>query len=470
MPAHISTIQPTSALSELDFMYEKVVYDPLKNLSVTHLCVDSTSGSINNLLTKLKSTSPTINGYASHYCGHQFGTFNPALGDGRTLTLNRSYNGQELQMKGTGLTPFSYGHDGRLTLKSALREYINCHMLEVLTIPTVSCLAVIKSEERLQQQNMENAALLLRSAPSFLRIGHLEYLYQQGKHNQIQQVINYCSSQHFSLDIKISKKHLITSFFTEVIERSANLIAHWQASGFYHGSLNSDNFSLLGLTLDTSNSRFLCQYEPLFCSNSIDHEQRYAFTFQPRVAQFNLQVLAQCLSGILNDQIRQQCLARFMPRFHYHFARLLTEKLGLIDITAGSKPSKIILKQRQKDSALLSEFLQLAYQLKTPYWKLLSLLNSLKYNDPKQVVDQLKTTILQHSTCASPDADGAFLTSWLARYHQRLALQEEVKTEPISKVNPIEQWHKYYDDAVISAQRDDLSPLNLLLRQLIRHQ
>lgn len=465
-----STIAPDSAPMKLPFLYQENRYTPVQSENNCQSINNGSDPRINDLIKQLASNTPAITGYVSQYSGHQFGTFNPALGDGRALTLAQSFDGNELQLKGSGPTPFSYGNDGRLSLKNALSEYINCTILSALKVPTVAALGLYRSSDRLQHQGMQKAAVLIRSAPSFLRIGHLEHLFLGNNHEAIQLVIDYCLAKQFPTQTSRLTENKTQLFLADVIERSALLVASWQANGFYHGTLNSDNFSLFGLTLDCNNSRFLSHYDPLFCTNPIDDKRRYAFTHQPRVTLFNLQVLAQTLSGLLDNKTRQQCLAQFTPRYHFHFARKLGQKLALSDSLINRQSKQQQLLQRRQDSQLLSDFLQLTYQLGIEYWRMFTLLTNTPPGPDGLNSADLTASILQYSKKHLNKADISQLTHWLACYQQRLALQSAAKAPQQGDNQLIENWHEYYQLALSAAQRDDFSPLKALLGQIDSHQ
>ncbi|ENY71786.1 hypothetical protein G114_11255 [Aeromonas diversa CDC 2478-85] len=263
---------------------------------------------------------------AQVYAGHQFGSYVPRLGDGRALLLGQQEapDGQlwDLHLKGAGKTPFSRFGDGRAVLRSSIREYLASEALHALGIPTTRALVLVGSDEEVLRETIEPGATVLRTAPNHLRFGHIEYFAWSGQGERIPDLLDYLRAHHFDGMDDIS-------LFAEVVRRTARLIARWQAAGFTHGVLNTDNMSLLGLTIDYGPYGFIDRYVPDFVCNHTDRIGRYALDQQPAVGYWNLQKLAQALAGHLPGEALQQGLAGYEQTLMLEYSTLMRERLGL---------------------------------------------------------------------------------------------------------------------------------------------
>jgi uncharacterized protein YdiU (UPF0061 family) len=240
---------------------------------------------------------------ASVYSGHQFGVWAGQLGDGRAILLGEA-GGLELQLKGAGLTPFSRMGDGRAVLRSSIREFLCSEAMHGLGIPTTRALCVTGSDERVLREEVETAAVVTRVAPSFIRFGHFEHFSHSGQHEQLRKLADYVidrfypdcrSAEHWSGNPYVA-------FLAAVTRRTAEMVAQWQAVGFCHGVMNTDNMSILGLTIDYGPFQFLDGYNPAHICNHSDHQGRYAFYKQPNIAYWNLFCLGQALLPLADDQ------------------------------------------------------------------------------------------------------------------------------------------------------------------------
>ncbi|MGL6150928.1 MAG: protein adenylyltransferase SelO [Aeromonas sobria] len=270
---------------------------------------------------------PGMQPVAQVYAGHQFGGYSPRLGDGRALLLGEQLapNGQrwDLHLKGAGKTPFSRFGDGRAVLRSSIREYLASEALHALGIPTTRALVLVGSQEPVYREQVETGATVLRTAPSHLRFGHLEYFAWSGQGEKIPPLIDYLLRHHFpGLESG-------AELFAEVVRRTARLIAKWQATGFCHGVMNTDNMSLLGLTLDYGPYGFIDAYVPDFVCNHSDPAGRYALDQQPAVGYWNLQKLAQALAGHVDGDALAAALAQYEQQLMLHYSELMRAKLGL---------------------------------------------------------------------------------------------------------------------------------------------
>ncbi len=265
------------------------------------------------------------------YAGHQFGAFVSRLGDGRAILLGEVRNKRgdkwDLHLKGAGLTPFSRDDDGRAVLRSCIREYLCSEAMQGLGVPTTRALCIVGSEEEVLRERVESGAMLLRLAPSHVRIGHFEFFYWRRQFDHLKTLADYVITQHYPA-LQLGAQGY-AGLFLEVAVRTARLIAQWQALGFAHGVMNSDNMSILGLTLDYGPFGFLDEYNPRHISNHSDHQGRYAFQNQPDIGFFNLRCLAQALTPLVPDEVLRSGLESYERTFTARYAELLRAKLGL---------------------------------------------------------------------------------------------------------------------------------------------
>lgn len=270
---------------------------------------------------------------ASVYSGHQFGGWAGQLGDGRAILLGE-VNGQEVQLKGSGLTPYSRRGDGRAVLRSSIREFLCSEAMHGLGIPTTRALCVVGSDDEVWRETLETAAVVTRVAPSFIRFGHFEHFAARRQLEPLKKLADFCVA-HFYPDCQSTETlagNVYANLLQRVTERTALMVAHWQAVGFCHGVMNTDNMSILGLTMDYGPFQFLDAYDPGHICNHTDRAGRYAFDQQPDIAHWNLYALAQALLPLIGTQsLALQALDTFKPLFASQFQRLMCAKLGLVD-------------------------------------------------------------------------------------------------------------------------------------------
>jgi uncharacterized protein YdiU (UPF0061 family) len=272
--------------------------------------------------------------FASVYAGHQFGSFVPQLGDGRAITLAevRGADGERLewQLKGAGSTAFSRFGDGRAVLRSTIREYLCSQAMTGLGIPTTRALAIAGSDEPVFRETAETAAVLTRIAPAHLRFGHFEYFHYRNAPQQVRELADYTLARFFPEIATIADdSERYAAFLAEVARRTADLVARWQAVGFCHGVMNTDNMSILGLTLDYGPFGFLDAYIPSFICNHTDSGGRYAYDRQPMIARWNCQALAAALSTLVDVEDARTALRAFDEQFAATMPQLLRAKFGL---------------------------------------------------------------------------------------------------------------------------------------------
>ncbi len=267
---------------------------------------------------------------AALYAGHQFGYYVSQLGDGRAMLLGDAVGtGErwELQLKGSGPTPYSRRSDGRAVLRSSLREYLCSEAMHGLGVPTTRALSLVGSPLEVRRETVETAAVVLRMSPSFVRFGSFEVFYHRGQHDNLRALADFVITHHFPQYANSPEPYLM--MLREVAQRTAHLMAHWQAVGFTHGVMNTDNMSILGLTLDYGPFGFLDRYEPDFVCNHSDEMGRYAFDQQPDIAGWNLTRLAQALSPLIDEAAAKEALQDYPGLFATHYINLMSAKLGL---------------------------------------------------------------------------------------------------------------------------------------------
>ncbi|WP_144290367.1 protein adenylyltransferase SelO [Chitinilyticum litopenaei] len=271
---------------------------------------------------------------ASVYAGHQFGVYVPQLGDGRALLCaefsDPASRPWELQLKGAGPTPYSRRADGRAVLRSSIREYLCSEAMHALGIPTTRALALVHAPEQpVWRERRETAAIVSRAAPSFLRFGHFEYWYYRGEAERVRELADWTIARHFPECREAAQPY--RALLSAIISRSAGLVAGWQAVGFCHGVLNSDNMSVLGLTLDYGPFGFLDGFDAGHICNHSDERGRYAYDQQPRIVLWNLYCLGQAFMALLCREDILAALDEFQPAFERAMGQRLAAKLGLRD-------------------------------------------------------------------------------------------------------------------------------------------
>ena len=292
---------------------------------------------------------PGMRPLASVYSGHQFGHWAGQLGDGRAILLGELATPQgllEVQLKGAGLTPYSRMGDGRAVLRSSIREFLCSEAMHALGIPTSRALCVTGSDSPVRREEIETAAVVTRTAPSFIRFGHFEHFSHSGQHAQLRHLADFVID-HFYPDCRERGGNPYAHLLEAVSERTAHMVAQWQAVGFCHGVMNTDNMSILGLTIDYGPFQFMDAFNPGHICNHTDRGGRYAYQRQPNIAYWNLFCLGQALLPLMDDQ--QQALDALEPYktvFPAALQQRMGAKLGLDDVQPG-------------DDALTEQFMQL---------------------------------------------------------------------------------------------------------------
>jgi len=277
---------------------------------------------------------------ASVYSGHQFGNWAGQLGDGRAILLGET-SGLEIQLKGAGLTPFSRMGDGRAVLRSSIREFLCSEAMHGLGIPTSRALCVIGSDAPVRREEMETAAVVTRAAPSFIRFGHFEHFCHHNQHDQLRLLADHVIARFFpecDHDDRYGGNRY-AAFLAHVTHRTAEMVAQWQAVGFCHGVMNTDNMSILGLTIDYGPFQFLDAFDPTHVCNHSDNQGRYAFNRQPQVAYWNLHCLGQALMPLIEDtDLAIAALETYKTTYPRAYASRMAAKIGLAQPTPESGP------------------------------------------------------------------------------------------------------------------------------------
>ncbi|HZR45403.1 MAG TPA: YdiU family protein [Candidatus Manganitrophaceae bacterium] len=274
------------------------------------------------------------------YSGHQFGVYVPQLGDGRAILLGEVKNGAgerwELQLKGAGPTPYSRQGDGRAVLRSTIREYLCSEAMAGLGIPTTRALSIVGSDLKVYRETTETAAVLLRLAPTHVRFGSFQVFYYRKQFDALKRLADFVIELYFPECLHSEDPY--SEFFNEAVLRTARLMAAWQAAGFAHGVMNTDNMSIVGLTFDYGPFGFVEHFEPGFICNHSDYNGRYAFNRQPEVGLWNLSALAQALTPLIAKEKLAAALDRYEPAFHTDYSKRMSQKLGLKQFLDGDLP------------------------------------------------------------------------------------------------------------------------------------
>ena len=273
---------------------------------------------------------------SSYYSGHQFGHYVPHLGDGRAIMLGevRSKEGiyYELQLKGAGATPFSRMGDGKAVVRSSIREYLASAHLKALNIPTTEALAIICGDDDVYREEIEKSAIVLRTSESFLRFGHFQYYAHNAQNKELEALLNFTIDNYFTEISEHPNRYVL--FYQTVVKKTAKLFASWQSIGFCHGVLNTDNMSILGLTIDYGPYGFIDHFDLDHICNHSDHEGRYSLGNQPPIGMWNLEQLGKALEGFINKDDLTRTLETYPKIFHFEYRKKLKNKLGLNQINS----------------------------------------------------------------------------------------------------------------------------------------
>ncbi|THB82381.1 YdiU family protein [Pantoea allii] len=389
---------------------------------------------------------PGMQPLAQVYSGHQFGVWAGQLGDGRGILLGeqRLDDGSKLDwhLKGAGLTPYSRMGDGRAVIRSSVREFLASEALHHLGIPTTRALTLSIGDEPVYRETTERGAMLMRISPSHLRFGHFEHFFYSQQQEKVQQLADYAIRHHWPHLEEEADRY--QQWFTDIVLRTVRLIALWQSVGFAHGVMNTDNMSILGLTIDYGPFGFLDDYQPDFICNHSDYQGRYSFENQPMIGMWNLNRLAHALSGLLTTQQLRTALSAYEPELMRVWGERMRAKLGL-------------LTQQSSDNQILTDLLTLMTQEHSDYTLTFRLLSETQQAESR-------------SPLRDEFIDREAFDGWYQRYRSRLMDEQvsDAERQAVMKVsNPAVILRNYLaQQAIEEAERGEQGTLARLHQAL----
>lgn len=348
---------------------------------------------------------PGMSPLAQVYSGHQFGVWAGQLGDGRGILLGEQQlkDGRTVDwhLKGAGLTPYSRMGDGRAVLRSTIRESLASEAMHHLGIASTRALTIVTSDTPVQREAVEQGAMLIRIADSHLRFGHFEHFYYRREPEKVRQLADFAIRHHWPHLTGEADKYFL--WFQDVVRRTAVMIARWQTVGFAHGVMNTDNMSILGLTLDYGPYGFMDDYQPGLICNHSDYQGRYSFDNQPAAGLWNLQRLAQTLSPFITPEALNDALDGYQQALLSEYGKRMRAKLGLFSEPRG-------------DNELLNELFALMQREASDYTRTFRML-----------------CMTEQQSAASPlrdeFIDRAAFDSWFLRYRTRLQQEQIADSE-----------------------------------------
>ena len=385
------------------------------------------------------------------YSGHQFGQYVEQLGDGRGLLfaqINSNEGLLDIHLKGAGKTPYSRFGDGRAVLRSVIREYLCGEAMYALSIPTTRALMIIGSDEMVIREKSESAAMLVRTAKTHIRFGSFEYFHYNNKHEHVKALADFCINsypQYFS-----KTKNAYVDFFRVIVKETAKMIARWQACGFNHGVMNTDNMSILGETFDYGPYGFMEDYNPSHVCNHSDHQGRYAFKNQPYIGLWNCSALGHALSSLISEESQGEVLQTYEAIFQDTLAELYRKKLGL--------------DQAQPEDANLIQ-------------GLLDIMESEKLDYTNTFRNLTQALAKKNSPELNSEISKSWIVSFLER-HAKETLSKDKRLQLMNRVNPKFILRNYMaQEAIEAAEVNDFSKLETLMivmtqpfEELIEHQ
>ena len=388
---------------------------------------------------------------AMAYSGHQFGGFSPQLGDGRAILLGevvgRDGRRRDIQLKGSGPTPYSRRGDGRSALGPVLREYLVSEAMAALGVPTTRALAAVSSGDRVYREEMEPGGVFTRVASSHLRIGTVEYFASRGDHVNLRVLADYVIERHYP-EAKEAENTAL-ALLEGVIARQASLVAHWMQFGFIHGVMNTDNMSLSGETIDYGPCAFLDQYDPAKKFSFIDQQGRYAFGNQPKIAHWNLTRLAESLLPLLATdedaaiELAKEALGTFPDQFRSAHLSRMAAKIG-------------IEKGGEHDWPLVDSLLQLMQDQEADF--------TLTFRHLRRAATGDQESFLKRFPRRAP------VIEWLAAWHHHLQdsnISAEIAASTMRQANPVFIPRNHRIEEVIQAgKQGDFGPFHRFLEVL----
>lgn len=389
---------------------------------------------------------------ATAYAGHQFGGLVPQLGDGRAILLGEVVDlsgvRRDIQLKGSGRTPFSRGGDGRAWIGPVLREYLLSESMAALGIRTTRALAAVTTGEEVRRETIFPGAVLTRVASSHIRVGTFQFFAVRDDHEGLRTLAEHVIARHYPATVEADRPY--RALLDAVIKAQAELIAQWLLVGFIHGVMNTDNMSIAGETIDYGPCAFMDEYDPKTVFSSIDRGGRYAYANQPNIGLWNLTALAQCFLPLLSDDEDraiadgEEALETYGPTFQNAYQAGLRRKLGLSV-------------ERDGDVALTQDFLALMHEQRADFTNTFRQLMAAAGGDDAQLRALLGC--------------GSALDEWLTRWHMRLGeepLNPAERQRAMRAVNPAFIPRNHRVEAMIRAAADeeDFRPFEDLLTLL----
>ena len=377
---------------------------------------------------------------AQGYSGHQFGHFNPQLGDGRAILLGE-INKMDIQLKGIGQTPYSRRGDGRSALSPVLREYVISEFMHALKIPTTRSLFALKTNEDVLRETVLPGGILTRVAKSHIRIGTFEYA--RTKNNEVLKTLaDYSIDRHYPDLEQTDNKYL--SFFAAVCDKQASLISKWMGLGFVHGVMNTDNMTISGETIDYGPCAFMNTYDPKTVFSSIDHNGRYSYQNQPAILIWNLAKFAETLIPLVDEDEEisvkklTEVLQLAMPSYQEYFYKEFGEKLGLENID-------------NDNSKIIDDYLKILHSESIDF--------TLSFRNLAKIVDQSLT--IEDSVFNKSKDFSVWCRSWKKEINvANVSNQMNLKNPCYIPRNHI------VEDALINAVNGDMKEINLIAELL----
>ncbi|MGF2686370.1 protein adenylyltransferase SelO [Marinobacter sp. DUT-3] len=384
---------------------------------------------------------------AMKYTGHQFGMYNPDLGDGRGLllweTIGPDGRRWDWHLKGSGMTPYSRFGDGRAVLRSTIREYLCSEAMHGLGIPTTRALFMVSARDPVRRESIETAAALVRVAETHIRFGHFEFAAHHEGKDTLKTLMDHVIALHFPHLIGLADSERYARWFEEVVERTARLVADWQAVGFCHGVMNSDNMSIIGDTFDYGPYAFLDDFDAGYIANHTDQGGRYAYNRQPEIGFVNCQYLANALLPVMDEDGVRRGLKRYEVAYNERFLQNMRDKLGLVQ-------------EDQSDLPLIMDTFSMLHEHHVDFTRFFRGLSSLTTKGTAPIRDLF--------------VDRSVADQWLERYQQRLEMESrahDAREYAMRQVNPKYILRNYLAQQVIQeAQNGDYEPMKELLKVL----
>ena len=438
-----------------DSFYTRVQPSPLKDARMVcfnHALADDMGFHTENAdeWTQIGAGAELLKGMdpvAMKYTGHQFGMYNPELGDGRGLLLWETVGPDgrrwDWHLKGAGTTPYSRFGDGRAVLRSTMREYLCSEAMAGLGIPTTRALFMVSAKDPVRRETIETAAALVRVAESHVRFGHFEFAAHHEGPETVKTLLEHVIALHFPHLIALSEEERHQRWFEEVVERTARLIADWQAVGFCHGVMNSDNMSIVGDTFDYGPYAFLDDFDAGYICNHTDQGGRYAYNRQPQVGFTNCRYLANALLPVMDEDAVRRGLRRYEVAYNDRFLQNMRDKLGW-------------QQEHESDLGLIMDTFSMLHEHHVDYTGFFRALSNLRGHGHGPALDLF--------------VDRSTASDWLQRYEHRLqneSRSNEAREYAMRAVNPKYVLRNYLAQQVIQeAQNGDYAPMHELIKVL----